>query len=260
MIKKTNLYRYFKNKKVIDLVFKVLDYNFKNEDKTKGFIRLLRQHLLFENNGIGEIKTYLKENNLELSKESERVDKKIIEINEIVKTEILNKPLNILDIGVGNGNILINTGKFLGIPTSSLFGIDVVDYSNGESFNHIKYNEKTIPLEFNSIDLILIMMVLHHAESPLSVLTEAHRVLKPNGSIIVRETNSYNDDLLEFNILMEYIFYTILLEIPINITDHYLNKEKWETLFKNAGFNYKKIKESELKNDPFTSIYYKLIK
>ena len=89
---------------------------------------------------------------------------------------------------------------------------------------------------------------------------EAHRVLSDSGCIIVRETDSYHKNLLEFNILIKYIFYEILLEIPIKITNNYLDKNKWEFLFKDVGFKYTKVKENKLENDPFTSVYYKLKK
>lgn len=173
---------------------------------------------------------------------------------------IFHPTKNILDIGVGNGNILVNIGKKLNINSNHLFGIDVLNYSENKNFNYVQYNKNLIPLESNSIGLILIMMVLHHTDEPKKVLMEAHRVLSDSGCIIVRETDSYHKNLLEFNILIKYIFYEILLEIPIKITNNYLDKNKWEFLFKDVGFKYTKVKENKLENDPFTSVYYILKK
>ncbi|MDQ8190750.1 metalloregulator ArsR/SmtB family transcription factor [Roseibacillus persicicus] len=42
-----------------------------------------------------------------------------------------------------------------------------------------------IPIEDNSVDLALLSQALHHAQNPGKALTEAHRILKPGGTLVV---------------------------------------------------------------------------
>jgi ubiquinone/menaquinone biosynthesis C-methylase UbiE len=260
MFNKEDLRLYFKNKVVYDLVFKVIDYNFNNPNKTKEFMILLEKHLSVENLDVELIQSFLKQNNLGLCQEESRVNDKINELNQIIDEKLRFKPTSVLDIGVGNGNILKSIGNTLSLDRNDLFGIDVVDYSLEKSFTYLRYDCDSIPLEDNSVQLILLMMMLHHTDSPLDTLKEAHRVLSSEGSIVVRETNAYCNDLLLFNILMEYVFYTILLDLPINITKNYFSVEEWEDLFMTAGFKYERLSSQSVDINPFTPVYYKLTK
>lgn len=259
---KEGLLSYFDNKIVYDLVFKVLNFNFQNEVKTTECMSLIRDYLCDKTISTNEIKMYLANNELGLSKEAEieRVNSKIVELCDIIKSEINEKPTSLLDIGVGNGNIITSLGKELGINQNNLFGIDVVDYSNNNNFNYINYQNGRIPLPDNSIDCAFIMMVLHHDENPSAILKEAHRIIKKGGSVIVRETNAYSPELAYFNILMEYIFYYIILDIPVEITHNYFSDELWEVYFREAGFNFKKVQEKPFKENIFTAMYYVLTK
>ena len=42
-----------------------------------------------------------------------------------------------------------------------------------------------IPIEDNSVDLALFSQALHHAQNPSNALKEAHRILKPKGTLVV---------------------------------------------------------------------------
>ncbi|WP_411846488.1 metalloregulator ArsR/SmtB family transcription factor [Roseibacillus persicicus] len=42
-----------------------------------------------------------------------------------------------------------------------------------------------IPIEDNSVDLALLSQALHHAQNPGKALAEAHRILKPSGTLVV---------------------------------------------------------------------------
>jgi ubiquinone/menaquinone biosynthesis C-methylase UbiE len=260
MINKKNLFKYFSNNVAYNLVFKVLNYNFENKDKTNIFMALLGEHLNSEHCHLDIIQKFLKDNSLKLCQEEGRVNGKILDIQNIIKDNFTNSPNSILDIGVGNGNVLTSVAESIGLDKDMLFGVDTVNYSKNNNFKHIEYDNHHIPLPSGSIDLTLIMMVLHHSNHPLSILKEAYRTLSDTGSVIIRETNAYSEDLLEFNILMEYVFYTILLEIPIHITDNYFPIEKWEKLFVEAGFNYRKLSEKSINENPFTAAYYILNK
>jgi ubiquinone/menaquinone biosynthesis C-methylase UbiE len=259
-ISKDELLSYLKQPFVYDLVFKVLNYNFEDNLLTTQFLILLKAHFLSDDKEPITLQNFLSENKIGLCQEQGRVDGKIFDLTQIIDTELSHKPTSILDIGVGNGNIITSVANKVGLDKKDLFGIDVIDYSKNNNFNFVKYENGKIPLADESIDLVMLMMVLHHTNDPIDTLKEAHRVLSRNGSVIVRETNAYQPELVSFNILMEYVFYTILLEIPIDITHNYFNSQKWESLFSQAGFQFEKLSEKNLDENPFTGMYYLLTK
>jgi ubiquinone/menaquinone biosynthesis C-methylase UbiE len=243
---------YLNNSLVYNLVFNVLNYNFNNELKTKEFLSLL-QNCLSNNLDFQTLRDYLKQNNISFTSEKERVDFKINEITSFLDSVKLD---SILDFGCGNGHILNNLHKKLNISKNNSFGIDVVDYLDKSDFNYLQYtNKNTIPLEDNSIDLATSLMVLHHTEDPKHYIQEIHRVLNNKGRFIVRETDAYTLDILHFNLLMEFIFYEILFNIPVHITRNYFSKNEWISLFLNNGFRLIKEESKSIKENPFTPFY-----
>ena len=254
MITKFELNRYLKNKKVHQMVYKLLLHYLESEAAVQVFISKLKLHL--QKNAT----EFLIEKPISKNKEKERVLEKTQELLSFVKEH--KKDCNsILDIGVGNGNVLTSLGHKLKINKNNLYGIDEVSYLSSNDFTSIEYDENTrIPLKDASVDVSLIMMVLHHTESPSKILQEAHRVLSDDGILIIRETNAYNQDLLQFNILMEYIFYVGFFNLPVKLTNHYFKKTKWISMFDDAGFDVSILKETPVENNYFTPVYYLLKK
>lgn len=257
---KKELLGYLDNPFVFELVHKVILFNFQSHEKTDDFMTLLRDFLCSDDSCPSCIDAFLSKYSLGLSQEKNRVNGKINDLSNIISEYAKTTPKSLLDIGVGNGNIITSIGKELSIAPKNLYGVDVVDYSKNDNFNHIFYDQNQIPLENKSLDCIFIMMVLHHTYDPSETLKEASRIIKDDGIVIIRETNAYNEDLIQFNVLMEYIFYYILLKVPAQITRNYYSDEKWESLFKASGFNYKKVSQSSLEENVFTGMYYVLTK
>lgn len=121
--------------------------------------------------------------------------RKIIEFNfrtqkKIIKDVIKNIGTNkkVLDIGCG-------TGEFSGLFTQDDYnGIDI----SPRYINHAKKNSRgnfqvmnAMDLQFTdqSFDFILIMAILHHLDNTQAhkVISEAKRVLKTNGKILIIE-------------------------------------------------------------------------
>lgn len=250
------MFSYLEEKKVYDLVFKVLNYNFRNSKLTHEFISILKEELKTGNNPV-LIKDFIKKNNLIFNTENERVDLKIEEITKLSNNFSFN---SMLDIGCGNGHVLSELRKNFNIEKDNTFGIDVVDYLDSEDFTYIKYKDNKIPLENNSIDFSTCMMVLHHTENPKHYIKEIKRVLKKDGVLILRETDAYDLYLLHFNMVMEYIFYEILFNIPVNITRNYFSKNEWKSLFLNNGFSILEEKYFSVDENPFTPFYFVLKK
>lgn len=89
---------------------------------------------------------------------------------------------NILDLGCGEQNYkatLLETG-------STYFGIDW-----GNSFHNIQVDlvadlNEIIPLKDNFADTIISISVLEHLKEPILFISETHRLLKPEGYILLQ--------------------------------------------------------------------------
>lgn len=114
--------------------------------------------------------------------------------NLLIKNAVSNnfsfESKNVLDFGCGIGS---NTPLF---PPSNYIGIDNdlkrIKYAKRlypDYTFHLSYNNQPLPLDDMTIDYVFISSVLHHipTENLGFYLREFHRVLKPQGSIIIIE-------------------------------------------------------------------------
>ena len=99
--------------------------------------------------------------------------------------------LTLLDAGAGNGNkekfckhlnyISQDVAKYTGIEDKEGLHTGEVDYSKLDIISDII----DIPLEDNSLDVILCVEVIEHVENPLLVFKEFSRLLKKDGKLIL---------------------------------------------------------------------------
>ncbi|MCL2369877.1 MAG: class I SAM-dependent methyltransferase [Firmicutes bacterium] len=96
----------------------------------------------------------------------------------------------VLDVGCGNGSLIGAVKKKANIEA---YGVDV---SSGmieecrERFKEITFQIavcENLPFEDEELDIITMNCVLHHLKDPQAFYREAHRVLKPNGTLLVGE-------------------------------------------------------------------------
>jgi len=119
------------------------------------------------------------------------------------------KPSKILDIGAGNATILHSLGKYYNIPKESLYALDLQPIQR-DDVTIISYtDDMKIPLEDGSIDLIVMLSLLHHVPERDGLLSEVNRVLSPNGRVIIREHDGSNNDLAYYIFLqlLHYVWY-----------------------------------------------------
>jgi ubiquinone/menaquinone biosynthesis C-methylase UbiE len=95
---------------------------------------------------------------------------------------------SVLDVGCGNGSLIAALSKKADI---SAFGVDISPKMIEECQNrypdmNFKISSgELIPFEDSTFDCVVMCCVLHHLHTPETFFTEAKRILKPGGVLIV---------------------------------------------------------------------------
>jgi len=98
--------------------------------------------------------------------------------------------------------------------------------------------DKEIPLKSDTIDIITSLAVLEHLNNPLKNLTEAHRILKKGGILILTTPAPISKKILEF-----MTFKLCILSIDtVGEHKHYFNKRNLKEMLICAGFEEGRIK------------------
>lgn len=146
-------------------------------------------------------------------------------------------PTSILDIGAGGGQILKGVGDHFNVQKDKMFALDLQPIEN-DAVTVISYTEDMrIPLEDNSIDLVIMLSLLHHVppDARHSLLDEVHRVLSPNGRVIIREHD--NDKSRAFYIFLQLVHYVWYIHNNENKDDLILmTRNEANDLFTQHGF------------------------
>ena len=101
------------------------------------------------------------------------------------------------DLGCGTGALL----PVLAGPAAHVIGVDASAEMLGSArarvsgLNNVEVREgslEALPLETSSLDAALLALVLHHVPSPADALSEAARVLKPGGRLLIIDMTSHD--------------------------------------------------------------------
>ena len=90
-----------------------------------------------------------------------------------------------LEIGVGSGRLAQPLGVKIGIDPSR----NMIKLARGRGIQVIQGVGENLPFKDNTFDFVFIVVTLCFVENPVNVLSEAHRVLKRGGRLIVAEIN-----------------------------------------------------------------------
>lgn len=140
-----------------------------------------------------------------------RSDERVNFISKML-TDLNFTPKNILDIGAGNAEITVALKNFYKLPKDRVFAIDQ-KLSNNSDITPLLYDQNgSIPIDDNSIELIIIYEVLHHVDpdNRINLIKEARRVLSPNGYLIIREHDfDKSDDFLHYINMIHLFWYGV---------------------------------------------------
>jgi len=114
----------------------------------------------------------------------------------------LERDSTIVDLGTGPGILSIELNKLL--PQAKIIGVDLssdmleIAKKNAEEAGMSNYETRLgraeeIPIESNSVDLVVTQSSFHEWEDQRKGLSESFRILKPGGSLILKD---YNRDWL----------------------------------------------------------------
>ena len=110
----------------------------------------------------------------------------------------LERGATIVDLGTGPGLLSIELNKLL--PQAKIIGVDPssemlkIARKNADEAGMSNYETRLeraeeIPIESNSVNLVVTQSSLHEWENPQKGLSEIFRVLKPGGSLILKDYN-----------------------------------------------------------------------
>lgn len=157
-----------------------------------------------------------------------------------------------LDYGCGNGKTAIAVQSELRLNSKNVYGVDIVNYDPPKSLNfsivRTDSAEPILPHSDNFFDLITAMYVFHHIADDvlIRVLSEIYRVLKPAGTLVIREHNVRPAESAEMTISLD-VMHKIYSDI-VNTQDtsswdktglyysKYKSTEQWDDLITSAGF------------------------
>jgi ubiquinone/menaquinone biosynthesis C-methylase UbiE len=163
-----------------------------------------------------------------------RVVERISTITSMLDTRNLS-PGTILDLGAGKGDITIALKNHYNLPSSDVFAIDQ-KLPDIPDITPLTYIDGKIPLPDNTIDLIIIFVVLHHIPPEVrpSIMSEISRILSPNGVVIIREhDNDGTQDFYIFLDLMHLFWYLAFDETPDPL--YLLSRGETQKLFDYVG-------------------------
>jgi len=96
----------------------------------------------------------------------------------------------LLDAGCGRSAPIL--AKFRG-KAARLIGVDVVDFAPGLTGMELLPNDiGHMPVQSESVDLVMARSVMEHVTDPARVYCEIHRVLKPGGHFIFLTANLWD--------------------------------------------------------------------
>ncbi|MEP0871784.1 class I SAM-dependent methyltransferase [Trichocoleus desertorum AS-A10] len=127
----------------------------------------------------------------------------------------------VLDVGCGRAAVFL---KAIAPRIAQGFGVDFkVDTVEFKNIKTLQFKfDGSLPFADASFDVVTMLAVLEHIEHEHQILQEIHRVLKPDGKLIITVPSIWAQPILEF------LAYKLKIVSEAEIKDHkrYYNRQK----------------------------------
>lgn len=111
----------------------------------------------------------------------------------------LTPAIDIADLGAGEGllsQLLARRARQVWCIDNSPRMIEVgTELARKNGLANLEYklgDIENVPLPDRSVDLAILSQALHHAQHPQSAVSEAHRILRPGGQLVVLDLNEHD--------------------------------------------------------------------
>lgn len=234
-------------------------------------------------NKLYKLSILIKTKNNEHSNRQDFISEKILQlINNVSSSTITSNTTKIVDIGGGNGNVLAYLGSKLGLLKENLIVVEPImdewteDYKCDNPVTYMKWNNTTINIPDKTIDVVIIMVALHHMDDTTisSCLSESQRILKSDGIILIKE-HDCDTNIVKTLIDWEHHLYHLCERKSDNDFNTYISKyvdnfkslSDWDKLISSKGFKlikhlnrFLEDNDSTNGNDPknITALYWSI--
>lgn len=111
---------------------------------------------------------------------------------------LLTPKVKFADLGAGDGTLsrlLARQAEFVhcvdNSPRMVELGQALAKKEQIKNLDYLLGDIEKVPLPDNSVDIALLSQALHHAENPKKALTEAYRILKPGGRLLILDLRAH---------------------------------------------------------------------
>lgn len=173
------------------------------------------------------------------------------ELQLVKQQQRRSKNFNYLDLGCSEGKITKVIVSALSLNRDHAFACDIFDQKPEPEFTFSLNSVSTLPYRDNQFDFITLFMSAHHFSHVDEIFKEIHRIIKPDGYVLIREHNcTSKDDSIFYNILHALYACAFGTEMtPFGFVNsfieserllyyaHYRSIKEWISLFKQYGFD-----------------------
>jgi len=184
--------------------------------------------------------------------EDQRICRRVEQIVTLVPTP----PSSIIDVGCGDGRVTGGLARKWNVPKERAIAVDVFNRVFDHSdITYVPVVDGRIACNDKTADVALLLMVLHHEADPAATLRDVHRVLKPAGQLIIRESDVDTPELKLFNHVMEDFYFQVFRMLPdVPNPARHESAAHWIALLEKLGYVIEKLERPEPDN-PFTPIH-----
>jgi ubiquinone/menaquinone biosynthesis C-methylase UbiE len=159
-----------------------------------------------------------------------------IEKHILKKINHLLEPTSYLDIGCYDGSITKSVSNYFKLNKAQTHGVDISAYTDYTDITFNIYDGKILPYDNASFDMITCLMVLHHIDNIKILISEIHRVMKPNGIIILHEHDVNTQEEGQLLDIMHDFYDYVWNDNKPQWQTNYKSHNEWSKLFYLNGF------------------------